>query len=278
MATTSSSTDIELDSRSRYLRSLIVRGLIGGNRGHLGSSMSLVEILRVLFDSFLRFRASEPEWSERDRFILSKGHGCLALYALLADKEFFPIDALDEFCQSTGILGGHPEAGKVPGVEASTGALGHGLPIAVGRALAGRMRNQRYRVVVVTGDGEINEGSNWEAAMSAAKHQLEDLSVFIDYNKLQSYGSTKEVCDLEPLADKWRSFGFSVKEVDGHNITALESCMSELPFEPMKPSAIICHTVKGKGFEFAEGRPEWHHKSRFNIEDIDRIYAALKDN
>ena len=274
----SSSLNVALDSRSRYLRSLIVRGLIGGNRGHLGSSMSLVEILRVLFDSFLKFRASEPKWSERDRFILSKGHGCLALYALLADKDFFPMSALDEFCQSGGILGGHPESGKVPGVEASTGALGHGLPIGVGMALAGRIRKQRYRVVVVTGDGEINEGSNWEAAMSAAKHGLENLSVFVDYNKLQSYGSTKEVCDLEPLADKWKSFGFSVREVDGHNVPALESCINELPFKSGKPSAIICHTVKGRGFEFAEGRPEWHHKSRFNIEDIDRIYAALKDN
>ena len=239
--------------------------------------MSLVEILRVLFDSFLSFRASEPEWSERDRFILSKGHGCLALYALLADKKFFPIDALDQFCHSGGILGGHPEYGKVPGVEASTGALGHGLPIGVGMALAGRIRKQRYRVVVATGDGEINEGSNWEAAMSAAKHQLESLSVFVDYNKLQSYGSTKEVCDLEPLADKWKSFGFSVREVDGHDVHLLESCVNDLPFEANKPSAVICHTVKGKGFEFAEGRPEWHHKSRFSAEDINRIYAAIEE-
>ena len=239
--------------------------------------MSLVEILRVLFDSFLRYRSSEPGWEERDRCILSKGHGCLALYALLADKGFFPTEALDQFCGSDGILGGHPESGKVPGVEASTGALGHGLPIGVGMALAGRIRSKRYRVTVVTGDGEINEGSNWEAAMSAAKHRLENLSVFIDYNKLQSYGSTKEVCDLEPLADKWKSFGFSVKEVNGHDVDLLESCVNDLPFEANKPSAVICHTVKGKGFEFAEGRAEWHHKSRFSAEDISRIYAALEE-
>ncbi len=264
-----------LDSRSRDLRALIVRALIGGNRGHLGSSMSLVEILRVLFDDFLRFKPGEPGWRDRDRFILSKGHGCLALYALLADKGFIASEELDSFCHSTSILGGHPEAGKVPGVEASTGALGHGLPIAVGRALAGRIRHQHYRVVVVTGDGEINEGSNWEAAMSASNHALDSLSVFVDYNKLQSYGATTEVCDLEPLAEKWRSFGFAVREVDGHDVNALRSCVQDLPFESNRPSAVICHTIKGKGLDFAEGQAGWHHKSRFTNEDIDRMRSAL---
>ena len=252
-----------------------MRALIGGNRGHLGSSMSLVEILRVLFDHYLRYESDDPKWPDRDRFILSKGHGCLALYALLADKGFFSRKALDEFCHSKGILGGHPEANKIPGVEASTGALGHGLPIGVGMALAGRIRRQQYRVVVVTGDGEINEGSNWEAAMSAANNKLDSLSVFVDYNKLQSYGSTKEVCDLEPLGEKWRSFGFSVREVDGHDVEALQSCIEALPFEPNKPNAVICHTIKGKGFDFAEGQATWHHKSRFSVEDIERMYASL---
>jgi len=252
-----------------------VRALIGGNRGHLGSSMSLVEILRVLFDHYLRYESDDPKWPDRDRFILSKGHGCLALYALLADKGFFSRKALDEFCHSKGILGGHPEANKIPGVEASTGALGHGLPIGVGMALAGRIRRQQYRVVVVTGDGEINEGSNWEAAMSAANNKLDSLSVFVDYNKLQSYGSTEEVCDLEPLGEKWRSFGFSVREVDGHDVAALQSCIEALPFEPNKPNAVICHTIKGKGFDFAEGQATWHHKSRFSAEDIERMYASL---
>jgi transketolase len=270
-----SDPSIVLDTRSRALRRLIVRALIGGNRGHLGPSLSLVEILRVLFDSYLKYRPDEPEWPGRDRFILSKGHGCLALYALLADKEFFPHEALDEFCHSSGILGGHPEANKIPGVEASTGALGHGLPIGVGMALAGRIRQQNYRVVVVTGDGELNEGSNWEAAMSAANNKLDGLSIFVDYNKLQSYGSTKEVCDLEPLAEKWRSFGFSVREVDGHDVKALNSCMKALPFEPNKPNAVICHTIKGKGFDFAEGQAIWHHKSRFSSEDIEQMHTAL---
>jgi len=275
MNATNSSPTKGLDSRSRDLRALIVRALIGGNRGHLGSSMSLVEILRVLFDDYLRFRPGEPDWVDRDRFILSKGHGCLALYALLADKGFINLQALDSFCHSTGILGGHPEAAKVPGVEASTGALGHGLPIGVGMALAARIRCQCHRVVVVTGDGEINEGSNWEAAMSAAKHRLDNLSVFIDYNKLQSYGATSEVCDLEPLADKWQSFGFAVREINGHDVVALTSCVQALPFESTRPSAVICHTIKGRGFDFAEGQADWHHKSRFSPEDIARMHAAL---
>lgn len=270
-----SNSRLQLDSRSRNLRALIVRALVGGNRGHLGSSMSLVEILRVLFDGYLRFRPHEPDWSRRDRFILSKGHGCLALYALLADKGFISPDELDRFCHKDGILGGHPEAGKVPGVEASTGALGHGLPIGVGMALAARIRRQSHRVVVVTGDGEINEGSNWEAAMSASKHKLSNLSVFVDYNKLQSYGSTSEVCDLEPLTDKWKSFGFSACEVDGHDVDALRSCIQSLPFELAKPSVVICHTVKGKGFGFAENQATWHHKSRFSTKDIANLYAAV---
>jgi transketolase len=240
--------------------------------------MSLVEILRVLFDDYLRYRPQEPNWPDRDRFVLSKGHGCLALYALLADKQFFSKEALDQFCHTDGILGGHPEASKVPGVEASTGALGHGLPIGVGMALAGRIRRKDYRVVVVVGDGEINEGSNWEAAMSAAKHGLSQLSVFVDYNKMQSYGATEEVCDLEPLADKWRSFGFTVREVDGHNVNELRGCTATLPFDKTRPSAVICHTVKGKGFDFAEGRAEWHHKSRFSDKDIELMRRALESN
>ena len=268
----------DLDLRSKELRRLIVRALIGGNRGHLGSSMSLVEILRVLFDDYLRFRSDQPGWPGRDRFILSKGHGCLALYALLADKKFFPLLALDQFCHSDGILGGHPEASKIPGVEASTGALGHGLSIGVGMALAGKIRKHAHRVVVVAGDGEINEGSIWEAAMSAAKHQLSNLTVLVDYNKLQSYGQTKTVLDLEPLGDKWRSFGFAVDEVDGHDVHALRYIFSRLPFEEDRPSAVICHTIKGKGFPFAEGLAEWHHKSRFSKEDIQEMHDALEDH
>lgn len=264
-----------MDARSKYLRRIIVSALEGGRRGHLGSSMSMVEILRVLYDSFLRFRPDEPQWPERDRFILSKGHGCLALYAILADKDFFPKSEITSFCAPNSRLGGHPEFGKLPGIEASTGSLGHGLSIGVGVALAAKIRKQSIRVVVLTGDGEINEGSVWEAAMSASKHKLAALTVMVDYNKLQSYGATADVLELEPLSDKWRSFGFSVAEVDGHDVAQLEALLSRLPLDPIKPTAIICHTLKGKGFPFAEGRPEWHHKSGITDTEIAAMNACL---
>ena len=264
-----------MDQRSKHLRRTIVQALEGGRRGHLGSSMSMVEILRVLYDSFLQYRSNDPFWVDRDRCILSKGHGCLTLYAILADKGFFPKDELQTFCLPTSRLGGHPERGKLPGVEASTGALGHGLSMGVGMALAAKIRKQTYRVTVVVGDGEINEGSVWEAAMSASKHKLSNLTVFVDYNKLQSYGPTKEVLDLEPLTDKWRSFGFEVEEVDGHDVEALERLVSRLPLNVQKPTAIICHTTKGKGFPFAEGKAEWHHKSGLTSEEITSMYECL---
>lgn len=265
-----------LDDRSLYLRRLIIRALEGGGRGHIGSSLSLVEIFRVLFDDVLRYRPAEPGWAERDRCILSKGHGCLALYALLADKGFFPIAELDDFCRRDSILGGHPERGKIPGVEASTGALGHGLPIGVGVALGLRMKRQDSRVFVVLGDGEINEGSNWEAALSAHKHRLSNLTAIIDYNKVQSAGPTAEILDLEPLADKWRAFGFGVAEVDGHDLAALRRGLNGLPIAADRPSAIICHTVKGKGIPFAENDANWHHKSSIKKDLITRMYAAIE--
>jgi len=265
-----------MDQRSKHLRRLIVEGLDGGGRGHLGSSMSLVEILRTLYDSFLNFKSDNSNWENRDRLILSKGHGCLALYAILADKGFIKREELKTFCKATARIGGHPERGKIPGVEASTGALGHGLPMGVGMAIAAKLRKQEHRVVVICGDGEINEGSVWEAAMSASKHKLSNLIVFIDYNKLQSYGLTKEVLDLEPLADKWKSFGFEVVEVDGHDVIALEDVLKKLAINKEKPTTIICHTIKSKGFPFAEGRAEWHHKSNMKPEEIAQMYKCLE--
>lgn len=265
-----------MDGRSRQLRTTIVKMVEAGRRGHLGSAFSLVEILRVLYDEVLRYDPRRPDWPERDRCILSKGHGCLALYAVLADKGFFPEAELWKFCRSDGILGGHPERGKVPGVEASTGSLGHGLAIGVGFALHARHERAAHRVVVILSDGECDEGSVWEAALCAAKHRLECLTVLVDYNKQQSYGSTREVLDLEPFADKWRSFGFAVTEVDGHDVTALRAVLSRLPLAPGKPSAVICHTVKGKGVAFMENNPEWHHKAKVTDEEIQTLLAALE--
>ena len=264
-----------LDARSRHLRRQIVRVLERGGRGHLGTSLSLVEMLRVLFDDVLRYDARNPAWPERDRFILSKGHGCITLYVLLQEKGFFPEEELWKFCKFDGILGGHPDP-KVPGIEVSTGSLGHGLPIAVGMAVAAKRRGDRHRVVAVLGDGECDEGSVWEAAMSAAKHRLDNLVVLIDYNKQQSYGSTYEVLDLEPFAAKWEAFGFATREVDGHDVRALQRVLAALPFAKDRPAALICHTVKGKGISFAEHNMKWHHKSSIKSNEVEELMRAIE--
>jgi transketolase len=232
--------------------------------------------MRVLYDDVLRFRANEPTWPDRDRMILSKGHGCIAQYILLADKGYFPVETLDTFCKRDSILGGHPESNKIPGVEASTGALGHGLSIGVGMAIATRIQKRDSRVYVVMGDGEINEGSVWEAAMCAGKHKLSHLTAVIDYNKIQSAGPTREIQDLEPLVDKWRAFNFATVEVDGHDVQALRALFARGPLASDRPTAIICHTVKGKGIPFAEHDPNWHHKAKVAPETIAKMYEALE--
>ncbi len=265
-----------LDERSIHLRRRIVRILECSQRGHVGATFSLIEILRVLYDDILRYDPKNPIWGKRDRCILSKGHGCLAQYVMLAEKGFFPEEELWKFCQADGILGGHPEAGKIPGVEASTGALGHGLPIGVGMAIHARYEGSDHRVFVVVGDGECNEGSVWEAAMSAGNRKLSNLCVVVDYNKQQSYDTTFAVQNLEPFEDKWRSFGFAVTAVDGHDINALREVFSKVPLKPDLPTTILCHTVKGKGVDFVENNLSWHHKSRLKEEEIRALYEALE--
>jgi transketolase len=250
-----------LDERSKALRRHLVRMVKVDGRGHIGPALSLFEILRVLYDDVMTYDPKNPAWEERDRCILSKGHGCIALFSLLADKGFFPAEEFDRFCRKDSILGGHPEYRKVPGVEASTGALGHGLPIGIGHALAARMQKRDSRVFVIMGDGETNEGSVWEAAMCAGKHKLSNLTVIIDYNKIQSAGYVRDIQSMEPFADKWRAFNFAVAEVDGHDVKALQQAFAKIKLETDKPTALICHTVKGKGFSFAENEPKWHHQS-----------------
>lgn len=267
---------VTLDRRSRDIRARIVHVLGHGGRGHLGTSLSLVEILRVLYDTVMRYDPKNPQWPGRDRFILSKGHGCITQYVMLQEKGFFAAEELTKFCKFDGILGGHPDP-KVPGIEVSTGSLGHGLPIAVGMAVCAKRDASPHRVFTVLGDGECNEGSVWEAAMSAAKHKLDNLVVLVDYNKLQSSGSTYEVLDLEPFADKWRAFGFATEEVDGHDVAALERLLTKLPLQENKPTAIICHTVKGKGVAFAEHNLKWHHKSSIKDTDVEQLLAAIED-
>ena len=269
---------IKLDKRSLYLRSLVAECLFGGGRGHMGSAMSLIEILRVLYDDILKYNPKKPNYKERDRLILSKGHGCLALYALLADKNFFKKKILRSASKFDSILGGHPEFGKVPGVEASTGALGHGPAIGVGMALSAKLNKSKYKTFVIVGDGEINEGSFWESSMIASKHKLNNFHIVIDYNKIQSYGKTKEVLDLEPLNLKLKSFGYEVSEVNGHDIIQLGKYFKKINNKIKKPTALICHTIKGKGFPFAENNPYWHHKNSFTEKEVKEINKYLEKN
>ncbi|MEM9557106.1 MAG: transketolase [Acidobacteriota bacterium] len=263
-----------LDARSKTLRRAVVRTLAAGGRGHLGAAFSLVEMLRVLYDDVLQVDAARPDWPQRDRLLLSKGHGCLALYVLLAERGFFDATELERFCHHDGLLGGHPEV-HIPGVEASTGSLGHGLSLGLGMALAARLQGAAWRTFVVLGDGESNEGSVWEAALSAGKHRLESLTVLVDVNGLQSYGPTDEVQPMAPLAAKWRAFGFAVDEVDGHDVDALRHRLGRLPFAAGRPSLLLCHTVKGKGIAECEHAPSWHHRSRLAPDVVERLLAAL---
>ena len=245
-------------------------------RGHIGAAFSIIEILNVLFEKILRLDSQNPSWPDRDRFILSKGHGCLALYPMLARKGFFPREELLKFCKPEGILGGHPDHRKIPGVEASTGSLGHGLSAGIGMAVAARIDKRPSRVFVLLGDGECNEGSVWEGALSAAHHGLDNLVVLVDYNKMQSYGFVKDILGLEPFAEKWQAFGFAVEEVDMEFPERLEKLLLELPHVPGKPLAVICHTTKGKGAAFAENNPEWHHKAKLTPEEAQKLREALE--
>ncbi len=267
---------MNFDKRSIKLRQTMLDTLYQGGRGHLPSACSCVDIIRVLYDSVLHFRPQEPLWSERDRFILSKGHGCLAHYILLADKGFFPKEELASFCAFGSRLGGHPERELLPGIEASTGSLGHGPSLGIGMALAARLDHRKSRSFVLCGDGESNEGSVWEACLSAAKNHLDSFTLIMDYNKLQSWDIVKNIIPLEPYVQKFQSFGFAVTEVNGHDIKELESTFTRLPLVPGKPSCVICHTVKGKGIPSIENQLQWHHKTRLSVEEYEAMSKELQ--
>jgi transketolase len=218
-------------------------------------------LLAVLYGEILRIDPELPLSPDRDRFLLSKGHGAAALYAVLAERGFFPKEKLASYCENDGELAGHVTSFHVPGIELSTGSLGHALPVATGMALVGKREAHEYRTFVLLSDGELDEGSNWEAALFAAHHQLDNLVVIIDHNKMQGFGSVADVIDLEPLADKWRAFGWAVQEIDGHDHEQVLQSLQGVPFESGKPSAVIAHTVKGKGVSFMENKLVWHYRS-----------------
>ncbi len=222
---------MKLQNKSKYLRKLVIDMIKVRKGGHLGPALSLIEILHVLYKDILKIDPKKPDWSKRDRLIFSKGHGCLALYAILADTGFISKSTLKTFCKPNSILGGHPEKNKIPGVEASTGSLGHGLPIAVGISLAAKLKKEKFKTFVVVGDGEMNEGSNWEALMTSQKYNLDNLILIVDRNKFQSYGETEKVLSLEPLKNKLESFGAKVKSIDGHDTEKIKKTLSKLPFK-----------------------------------------------
>jgi len=236
----------------------------------------VLEIVATLYLSVLRVDPRNPGWKERDRFILSKGHGCLAQYVVLAERGFFSYDAINGFTKPGSVLGGHPDL-KIPGVEAATGSLGHGLSIGVGMALAGKLDGASYRTFVVLSDGECQEGSVWEAMMFSAHRGLDNLIVVVDHNKFQSLGPVAEIMSSPTsLAEKWRVFGWEVVEADGHDVTALARVLSNVPFTLGHPSVVIAHTVKGKGVSFMEQNPVWHYRVP-NTEELDQALRELAD-
>jgi transketolase len=231
-----------------------------GKSGHVGSMLSMAEILAVLYRRILRVDPVRTKWEERDRLILSKGHGGGALYAVLAEEGFFPKEWLMTYYCDEGKLMGHISH-HVPGVEFSTGSLGHGLPVAVGMAIAGRYRRQKHRIFCILSDGDINEGSTWEAIFFAAQHHLDNLTVILDYNKIQALGFSKDILNLEPLTDKLALSHWSVREVNGHDVGDLEKALTAVPFQSGKPSWVTAHTIKGKGVSFLENTVACHYGS-----------------
>ncbi|HJW70207.1 MAG TPA: transketolase [Candidatus Binatia bacterium] len=256
------------------IRAHALRMVHRANASHIGTCLSIADILAVLYGSVLRVDPQRPDWPERDRFILSKGHGAAIFYAVLAERGFFPVAWLEEeYCRDGGRLCGHATSTGVPGVEVSTGSLGHGLSIGCGMALAAKRGGSPARVFVVLSDGELDEGSTWEAVLFAAHHGLDNLVAIVDYNKIQSFGRVAEVLDLDPLADKWRAFRWGVREIDGHDQGVIAAALGAAPLETGRPSVLVAHTVKGKGVSFMENDLAWHYRSP----DAEQLARALAE-
>jgi transketolase len=261
-----------IDTRdlAKCVRINALRMVHSARASHIGSALSIVDILTVLYVNVMRHDPKNPVWNQRDRFILSKGHACVALYALLAEFGYLSPDDLLTYGEDFSWLMNHASH-NVRGVEFSTGALGHGLPFGVGKALSAKRSGEHWRVFVLLSDGEMDEGSNWEALMFASHHKLDNLTAIIDYNKLQSLGSVEETLNLEPLALKLSAFGCEVEEIDGHSHVALLDSLSKK--KENKPKVVIAHTTKGKGVSFMENRVEWHYKSPDDVQ----LEEAIKE-
>lgn len=250
-------TDYELQLKAVYLRKKTLEAIFEAGAGHTGGGLSCLDILNVLYNRVLNVSPETFSSPMRDRYVQSKGHSVEALYAVLADRGFFPEAELKTICHYRSHFVGHPTR-HIPGIEMNTGALGHGLPICIGMALAGKMDSAPYRVFTLLGDGELAEGSNWEAALAAAHYKLDNLTAIIDHNTLQITGHTRDVMSNEPLDEKWRAFGWAVKSVNGHDYPQLTDALSK-PAETGKPTCVIANTTKGKGVSFMENVAKWHH-------------------
>ena len=246
---------------ARRIRLHALRMTSRGGSSHIGSVLSMADIIAVLYGRVLRVDPADPRWPDRDRFILSKGHAGAGVYAALAERGFFPIERLEEHYQDGSDLSGHVSHRNMPGVELSTGSLGHGLSVGCGMALAARLDRREHRVVVLLSDGECDEGSNWEAILFAAHHRLDNLLAIVDYNKIQSLAPVAETLALEPFAEKWRAFGWRVLEVDGHDHEQLLSALERSPEPEARPTCVLAHTVKGKGVSFMEHSVLWHYRT-----------------
>lgn len=262
----------EIEKLTRKIRGKVVELTHQADVAHLGSALSCVDILAILFWKILNIDSKNSKYPLRDRFILSKGHAAMALYSTLAFRGFIPENLLDTFGKQGTILAEHPDP-QVNGVEATTGSLGHGLPIGIGMAIAGRIQKRNYKIFVLLSDGECNEGSTWEAAMFAPAHKLENVVVIVDYNKWQATGRSNEIMALDPLAAKWKAFGWSTYEIDGHNIKQIFDVLSNIPDGSGKPVAIIAHTVKGKGISFMEDDNNWHYR----VPNEEEVIKAKKE-
>ena len=263
----------EIERLARRVRGHCLRMTHRGRSGHVGSMLSIAEIMAVLYTRVLRVDPAHPRAPDRDRFILSKGHAGGAVYAVLGELGFFPQEWFQGYYRDGGRLMGHISH-HVPGVEFSTGSLGHGLPVAVGMALAARHARRQHRIICLMSDGDCNEGSTWEALLFAAKHKLDNLTVIVDYNRIQALGMSKDVLDLEPFATKLQACHWAVKEVDGHDVAALDAALAVLPFETGKPSWLLARTVKGKGVSWMENTVACHYGS-VTDEELARALAEI---
>lgn len=266
---------IEGSEGSLDLRSRILDILAKSGRGHLGPALSILDIVDALYESVLKYDANNTNWEHRDRFILSKGHGCLGLYVVLEKHGFFSHEKLDDFCSFESWFGGHPESATNPGVEFSTGSLGHGLSFGVGLSIAAKIKKANWRTFILLGDGELNEGSVWEAAAHANKHRLSNLCVIIDYNRMQASGFTKDVLELGSIPRKFEAFGFKVIELNGHKKSEIIEALDFEPKREDRPLVVIAHTTKGKGIPLAENSNYWHHKAKITSEEIAELRASI---